>query len=46
MKFILGQPQGELEHLVVDESASSKRVTGIRTRDGQSHSADLVVAAC
>ena len=45
MKFILGQPQGELENLIVEESGN-KRVTGIRTRDGLSHLADLVVVAC
>lgn len=46
VKFVLGQPQGELEHLIVNGSGASKKVTGIKTCDGRSHSADLVVVAC
>lgn len=46
VKFILGWPHGELEKLIVSESSSTKRVTGIQTRDGLSHFADLVVVAC
>ncbi len=46
VKFVLGKPHGELEQLITEQSGSSKKVTGIRTRDGQSHSADLVVVAC
>ncbi|KAJ5095638.1 hypothetical protein NUU61_004994 [Penicillium alfredii] len=46
VKFVLGQPQGELDQLIVSKSGSSKRVAGIRTRDGLSHLADLVVVAC
>lgn len=46
MKFALGRPQGELQDLIVDKSGSSKRVTGILTRDGLAHSADLVIVAC
>lgn len=46
VKFILGRPQGELEKLIIDKSSASKRVTGIKTRDGRTHSADLVVVAC
>lgn len=46
VKFVLGRPHGELENLIIEGSGSSKRATGIKTRDGQSHSADLVVVAC
>ena len=46
MKFILGRPQGQLESLVVEGLGSSKRVTGIKTCDGLTHYADLVVVAC
>lgn len=46
VKFVLGTPHGELEQLITEQSGASKKVTGIRTRDGQSHSADLVVVAC
>ncbi|OQD74928.1 hypothetical protein PENDEC_c009G00674 [Penicillium decumbens] len=46
VKFVLGRPQGELQDLIVDKSGSSKRVTGIKTCDGLTHSADLVVVAC
>ncbi|KAL3476717.1 FAD dependent oxidoreductase [Aspergillus californicus] len=46
VKFVLGRPQGELEQLITVQSGSSKKVTGIRTRDGKSHFADLVVVAC
>lgn len=46
MKFVLGKPHGELEQLITEQSGASKKVTGIRTLDGQSHSADLVVVAC
>lgn len=46
VKFILGQPQGELKHLIVSETTTSKRVTGIKTHDGLRHYADLVVVAC
>ncbi|KAJ5178948.1 hypothetical protein N7492_002158 [Penicillium capsulatum] len=46
VKFILGRPHGELENLIIDKSGAEKRVTGIQTRDGRRHSADLVVVAC
>lgn len=46
VKFILGRPQGQLESLVVEGSGSSKKVTGIKTCDGLTHDADLVVVAC
>ncbi|KAJ5111990.1 hypothetical protein N7532_000035 [Penicillium argentinense] len=46
VKFILGRPQGELDQLIVERSQSSKRVTGIKTRDGRAHNADFVVVAC
>lgn len=46
VKFILGRPRGELENLIIEKSDQNKRVKGIKTRDGQSHLADLVVVAC
>ena len=46
VQFVLGRPQGDLEHLIIEGSGSSKRATGIKTRDGKSHSADLVIVAC
>lgn len=46
VRFVLGKPHGELKQLITEQSGASKKVTGIRTRDGQSHSADLVVVAC
>ncbi|OJJ31433.1 hypothetical protein ASPWEDRAFT_141671 [Aspergillus wentii DTO 134E9] len=46
VKFILGRPHGELDQLIINKSGSSKRVSGIKTRDGQSHFADLVIVAC
>ncbi|KAJ5369570.1 hypothetical protein N7509_014182 [Penicillium cosmopolitanum] len=46
VKFILGRPQGEIKSLIVDESGSSKRVTGIQTEGGLRHNADLVIVAC
>ncbi|KAL4916508.1 FAD dependent oxidoreductase [Aspergillus aurantiobrunneus] len=44
--FVLGKPHGELDALITDKSGPSKKVTGIRTRDGRTHSADLVIVAC
>ena len=46
VKFVLGEPQGKLERLIVEEHDLKKTVTGIKTCDGQSHSADLVIVAC
>jgi hypothetical protein len=46
VKFILGRPHGELEELITEQAGSQKRVTGIRTKDGVSHSAGLVIVAC
>lgn len=46
VKFILGRPQGELQELITENQGSGKRVTGIKTCDGLSHLADLVVVAC
>ncbi|QKX63017.1 uncharacterized protein TRUGW13939_10185 [Talaromyces rugulosus] len=46
VKFVLGRPHGELEELITEQAGSQKRVTGIRTKDGLSHSAGLVVVAC
>ncbi|OJJ07021.1 hypothetical protein ASPVEDRAFT_154944 [Aspergillus versicolor CBS 583.65] len=46
VKFVLGKPHGELKQLITEQSGASKKVTGILTLDGRSHSADLVVVAC
>ncbi|KAJ5758224.1 uncharacterized protein N7511_006918 [Penicillium nucicola] len=46
VKFVLGRPQGELDHLIVRQNGPDKQVKGIQTRDGLTHAADLVVIAC
>ncbi|KAL0943099.1 sarcosine oxidase [Colletotrichum truncatum] len=46
VKFVLGAPQGYLETLVIEQSSSQKRVKGIKTRDGLTHCADVVIVAC
>ncbi|OQE75587.1 hypothetical protein PENNAL_c0073G09655 [Penicillium nalgiovense] len=46
VKFVLGHPQGELDHLITKQNGSDKRVKGIKTCDGSTHAADLVVVAC
>ncbi|KAF2167794.1 hypothetical protein M409DRAFT_65895 [Zasmidium cellare ATCC 36951] len=46
VKFVLGEPQGYLESLIIETLDKQKRVAGIRTRDGSCHLADVVVVAC
>ncbi|CAG8207395.1 unnamed protein product [Penicillium salamii] len=46
VKFVLGRPNGELDHLLVEGSGAKKQVKGIKTRDGLTHLSDLVVLAC
>ncbi|CAP98823.1 Pc22g15350 [Penicillium rubens Wisconsin 54-1255] len=46
VKFVLGRPHGELDHLITEGNGSDKRIKGIRTCDGLAHAADLVVVAC
>ena len=46
VKFVLGEPEGKIETLICEQQGSKRKVTGIKTCDGQSHSADLVVVAC
>lgn len=45
-EFIEGPEKGEFASFVVEGSGNSKRVTGIRTKDGKEHLADLVIMAC
>jgi sarcosine oxidase / L-pipecolate oxidase len=46
VKFVLGEPEGKLETLIVKNNALEKKITGIRTCDGKSHFGDLVIVAC
>ncbi|CAG8899629.1 unnamed protein product [Penicillium egyptiacum] len=46
VKFVLGRPRGELEHLITEQDGSDRSVKGIKTRDGLTHPADLVIVAC
>lgn len=46
MNFVLGDPKGRLEELIVEDKGSNKSVIGIKTSDGSSHFADLVIVAC
>lgn len=43
--FVLGEPQGKVESLVIERSGLSKKVTAIKTCDGLSHSGDIVIVA-
>ncbi|KAH9933515.1 FAD dependent oxidoreductase [Fomitopsis serialis] len=45
-RFIEGPEKGEFASLLVEGSEHSRRVTGIRTKDGEEHTADLVIMAC
>lgn len=45
-EFVEGAEEGEFASFVVAGSGDSKRVTGIRTKDGKEHFADLVIMAC
>lgn len=42
---MLGDPQGKIKSLIVDESGINKRVTGIKTFDNKEHLGDLVIVA-
>ncbi|PVH84076.1 FAD/NAD(P)-binding domain-containing protein [Cadophora sp. DSE1049] len=44
VNFVLGE-HGKLQHLVVDNQGAKKRVIGIKTCDGKTHFADLVIVA-
>lgn len=44
VKFILGEPQGKLKHLV--KNTETGKVTGIVTSDDKEYYSDLVVLAC
>ncbi|KAM6529208.1 hypothetical protein FALCPG4_007354 [Fusarium falciforme] len=44
-KFVLGEPQGKLDTLIIDNNGKAKRVAGIRTSDGKRHFGDLVIVA-
>ncbi|KAH6974176.1 FAD dependent oxidoreductase [Ilyonectria sp. MPI-CAGE-AT-0026] len=45
VKFVLGEPQGKFETLIVENNATQKRVAGIKTCDGKRHFGDLVIVA-
>ncbi|KAH7379943.1 FAD dependent oxidoreductase [Cadophora sp. MPI-SDFR-AT-0126] len=45
VKFVLGEPHGKLDHLVAEKHCAEKRVTGIKTCDGKTHTAGLVIVA-
>lgn len=45
VKFVLGDPQGKLSNVVIDENGAQKRVKGIKTDDGLTHFGDLVIIA-
>ncbi|KAJ5157919.1 uncharacterized protein N7482_009019 [Penicillium canariense] len=45
VKFVLGDPQGKLQTLIVEKNDQEKKVTGIKTCDGLSHFGDLVIVA-
>ncbi|KAL7421622.1 hypothetical protein Q5752_003391 [Cryptotrichosporon argae] len=44
--FILGPETGAFDALIVDGADASKRVLGVRTRDGVEHFADRTIVAC
>jgi sarcosine oxidase/L-pipecolate oxidase len=46
VNFVLGEPQGKLETLIIEKRGVQKKVTGIQTCDGRSHFGDLVIVAC
>ncbi|CAH0022028.1 unnamed protein product [Clonostachys rhizophaga] len=43
--FHLGPEQGKFDGLVVEDTGSSKRAVGLKTKDGSIHKADTVVSA-
>ena len=45
-EFSEGPEKGEFASFLVEGSDNSRRVTGIRTKDGREHPADLVIMAC
>ncbi|KAJ4186392.1 hypothetical protein NW755_007687 [Fusarium falciforme] len=45
VKFVLGDPQGKLTSLIVENDGLNKRVAGIKTSDGLRHFGDLVIVA-
>ncbi|QKX54296.1 uncharacterized protein TRUGW13939_01381 [Talaromyces rugulosus] len=45
IKFVLGDPQGKLSNLIIEENGAQKRVKGIKTYDGLFHFGDLVIVA-
>ncbi|KAI5461693.1 FAD dependent oxidoreductase [Mariannaea sp. PMI_226] len=45
VKFVLGDPEGKLSNLIIEENGTQKRVKGINTCDGKSHFGDLVIVA-
>ncbi|KAJ5102233.1 hypothetical protein NUU61_004455 [Penicillium alfredii] len=45
VKFVLGEPQGKLDHLIMEKNGLEKKAKGIKTADGLSHFADLVIVA-
>lgn len=45
VKFVLGDPDGKIENLIVSGSSSSRRATGVKTADGKTHGGDLVIVA-
>ncbi|KND91998.1 L-pipecolate oxidase [Tolypocladium ophioglossoides CBS 100239] len=45
VKFVLGDSQGKIETMVVEQRGQQKKVTGIQTCDGRSHFGDLVIVA-
>ncbi|KAF4461055.1 sarcosine oxidase [Fusarium albosuccineum] len=45
VKFVLGDPQGKLSSLIIENDGLKKRVAGIKTADGLRHMGDLVIVA-
>ncbi|KAM0415764.1 hypothetical protein ACHAPT_013269 [Fusarium lateritium] len=45
VKFVLGEPHGKLETLIIENNGRAKRVAGIKTSDGKRHFGDLVIIA-
>lgn len=45
VKFVLGPLKGKFDQLVVDTSTGGKVVRGLKTADGKTHPADVVIAA-
>ncbi|KND95189.1 L-pipecolate oxidase [Tolypocladium ophioglossoides CBS 100239] len=45
VKFVLGDPQGKLSSLIIEDDGAQKRVKGIKTCDNLSHFGDLVIVA-